>query len=449
MIRMERMPVDPAHVPAEGAPVAPVQVRITTRMGQDINADKKTLSPAGMSYALVDVETDGECKDVGLPSRRGDRVVLFTSPSNKPINKFRKEGLATFYMPLWTLTELQTANTALGLGIPPATIIDRYTKIDGMARYVFALSDRIFDAYVNIDLPRRAVRVAPTHTAELVNASMFSGSADFLHSLAYFFVTYNGPGPADYTFTSMEVRWATKFIITEVIGKALDDVLDSRIRNAAYCHINVSNPSVVGYMYEGWTIRKLLIGGLTGMKWVASSPARASRFMFADYFGSGNTCTYLLDHMRILIHVFYFDFYSCNIFLVQRPFTVAYVDRLQMSERLRLADPGTLVVPTAFNYPVIDCVMKSTDNSAHALPLYASVQITVAHEHAMTPTGDQFFWDTMNAVFSNIPAHRREAHIRDRTAIFFSVPPSQFRSFCVPDVHIYPGRMLKLTLGDP
>lgn len=309
MIRMERMAVVPAPVEAEGAegapPVPAVQVRILTRTGQDILADRKAASPVGLAYSLVDVDRHGECKDVDDPSRRGDRLVLFSSPSNEPIDKFRKQQLETFYMPVWTLTELQDANAALGLGIPPATLIDRYKKIDGMARYVFSRNDRIFDAYVTIDLPRRAVRVAPTHTAELVSASTFSGSAEFLHSLAYFFVPSTGLNPADYDFTTMKIRWATKFIITEVIGKALDDVLDKRIRNAPYLHLNVSNPSMVGYMYEGWTIRKLLIGGLTGMRWTAPAPARNSRFTRPAFFGNGNTCKYFPDLMRILIHQYH------------------------------------------------------------------------------------------------------------------------------------------------
>jgi len=122
-----------------------------------------------------------------------------------------------------------------------------------------------------------------------------------------------------------------------------------------------------------------------------------------------------------------------------------------MSERLRLALPGTLVVPTSFTFPVIDCVLKAnntTTNAARAVPLYVSVQVTVAHTHAMTPTDDEFFTKMMRGVFSDIPEHQRDTHIRDRTAIFFFVPPSQFASFRVPTVTTYPGRLLKLTL-DP
>jgi len=81
------------------------------------------------------------------------------------------------------------------------------------------------------------------------------------------------------------------------------------------------------------------------------------------------------------------------------------------------------------------------------MPLYVSVQITVAHTHETATTGAGTFMALMNAVFSNVPDDQRAANIRDRTAVFYCVPPSHFASFHVPDITNYPGRRLKLTVG--
>jgi hypothetical protein len=110
---------------------------------------------------------------------------------------------------------------------------------------------------------------------------------------------------------------------------------------------------------------------------------------------------------------------------------------------MRTAAPGTLIVPTSFQYPVIDCVMKG---GTVAAPLYACIQITVAHTHAISAAGEATFVALMDAVFSHIPENNRGAHIRNRTAIFYLVPPLMFKIFPVPKVNTYTGRMLKLTL---
>ncbi len=295
MIKMERVAADaPAVVDPSVAPVVPVvQVMVTATIGRNILVDRQDVTPVGMVYSLVDVETRGECKDVASPTRDQDRLVLFTSPSNKPVDKFCKELLRGYYMPLWTLAELQEANAALGLGLAAATILDRYTRIGGMARYVFVQDHVDFNIHVN-SLGVKASSLRLDHTSELVSATTFAGNEEFLHNLAYFFVTYIGPGPADYDYTSMEINWGTKYIITEVIGQRWAGTLATRMRDTPFLYLTTNNPSVVGYLFEGWTLLRLSLAGLTGMRWAAAGPVLGSRFTTAAFFGNGDACTCFL-----------------------------------------------------------------------------------------------------------------------------------------------------------
>jgi hypothetical protein len=96
MVRMELVPPDPGAIPNPDAEGAPVQVRVTTTSGKDVLYDRKLAAPTGLAYSLVDVETNGTCACVDAPCRPGDRLVLFTSPSNSPKDKFQKKSLRTY-----------------------------------------------------------------------------------------------------------------------------------------------------------------------------------------------------------------------------------------------------------------------------------------------------------------------------------------------------------------
>ena len=64
----------------------------------------------------------------------------------------------------------------------------------------------------------------------------------------------------------------------------------------------------------------------------------------------------------------------------------------------------------------------------------------------MSVHGEELFMTLMQAVFKDIPARHRAAHIRDRTAIFYFLPPLVLDAFKIPRVTTYQGRMFKLTL---
>jgi len=301
MIKMERIPVDPALavnapvVDAEGSqvvPHVPIRVVVTASFGQNIINDREEASPTGMAYSLVNVESGGVCKDVDVPNRREDQLVLFASAYNSAHEKFRKYRLCAYYTPLWTLTELQEANAALELGLTVETIIDRYRKIGGIPQLVYARKQHQFDRYTNITLSQQALKMCRIDTIEQLCKTTRCRSAECLHSLAYYFVSFPSPDTADYPFADVEINWGTMFIAVEVVGKACDDLFTANIRSNDFYYYITGSSSIFSTMYKGWMIRKLVLEGLTGLRWKPTTAARGSRFTTTDFFGNGDKCTH-------------------------------------------------------------------------------------------------------------------------------------------------------------
>ena len=280
------LPHTGAHLGA-GADSTNVQVRVTATTGLNYKIDTSRGMPVGEIFRLVDVNNRGSCALVNSPDYPQEHVVVFTYPSNTVESCFDKAGVLRYFMPLWTLSELKQANTALNLRLADAVIEDRYDKVGGTARWVLAKLRAVFDQYVNMTLKEKASDPRLLETASLIQRTTFSGSQNFIHALAYFFVKRSNVG--EYDFTQVSVNWGTKFIAVEVVG----EVWRRQLTNKGSCvhHSSIGdNPSLVGFLFEGWSLRLLQLGGLSGMRWVAEPVARGSLFARKKYFGDGRTC---------------------------------------------------------------------------------------------------------------------------------------------------------------
>lgn len=392
--------------------IVPVVVPVTITVSYHLDVADLACRFNQRSYYLVDC-TKGGFDNIGPLKQCLHKTVLISSPNQSLESSFlTKQFGLRYFVPLWTVTELREADVALELGIGPDTVEDRFQKVGGVVRHVFAQDQAWFNQTVTINL-------AASIEAMDMDAVLprVGGVANHRVRIPPFAVHHKtepltAAGTTDYARATQV--WGSKYLgrmVTRIVQSNV--VLRLKQETEAFLPTGTREASAsVGHLVEFYANYLLELSGLGNLQYKFMDGKRKFTCTFPM---SLDACKQycILQQLYCSLHN---SSSSIVVSVVHRAFRLQYVPDAQMDDTLVHAVENTILIPLSFSYPAIDSVLVV---GAGITRRYLLVQVTSARTHSV---GGAQAAQRLKAMLAACGGS-------DRAAIAFFVPPSCYEHF--------------------